>query len=206
MTESIEYLVHADSDFAMDYDNTHVMIKMHVKLFVVLLTLQFLCILANMKFAALNIVICLYLVSYQIWTCITLLNAQFELRAIVDSTDDDDQEMDDDEEAEETQESQLENQEDEENEEDEEDEENEETEEDEDTQEEHPTDDHLMDEQPNGNNADDESEVVQSVPAPADVPIPESEDETEPNAVEPDAVETPVVQVRRRGRRPTKKD
>jgi hypothetical protein len=204
MTESIEYLLHADTDnVQMDYDNTHVIIKTHVKLFVVLLTLQFLCILANMQFAALNIVICLYLVSYQIWTCITILNEQFELRAIIDSTDEDD---DEDEEAEETQESQLETQEetqeDEENEEDEEDED----EEDEDTQEEHPTDEHLMDEQPNGNNADDESEVVESIPAPADVPIPESEDETEPNVLEPDTVETPVVQIRRRGRRSTKKD
>jgi hypothetical protein len=198
MTESIEYLLHADTDnVQMDYDNTHVIIKTHVKLFVVLLTLQFLCILSNMKFAALNIVICLYLVSYQIWTCITILNEQFELRAIVDSTDEDD---DEDEEAEETQDSQLETQE-----ETQEDEENED-EEDEDTQEEHPTDEHLMDEQPNGNNADDESEVVESVPAPADVPIPESEDETEPNVLEPDAVETPVVQIRRRGRRSTKKD
>ena len=201
MTESIEYLLHADTDnLQMDYDNTHVIIKTHVKLFVVLLTLQFLCILSNMQFAALNIVICLYLVSYQIWTCITLLNDQFELRAIVDSTDDDDQEVDEDEEAEETQESQLETQlETQENEEDEDDE-------DEDTQEEHPTDEHLMNEQPNGNNADDESEVVESIPAPADVPIPESEDETEPNVLEPDTVETPVVQIRRRGRRSTKKD
>uniref|UniRef100_A0A6C0KBU9 Uncharacterized protein n=1 Tax=viral metagenome TaxID=1070528 RepID=A0A6C0KBU9_9ZZZZ len=202
MTESIEYLLHADTDnVQMDYDNTHVIIKTHVKLFVVLLTLQFLCILSNMKFAALNIIICLYLVSYQIWTCITILNEQFELRAIVDSTDDDDQEVDEDEEAEETQESQRETQEDEEGEEGEEDEEDEE-----DTQEEHPTDEHLINEQPNGNNADDESEVVDSIPAPADVPIPESEDETEPNAVEPDAVETPVIQIRRRGRRSTKKD
>jgi hypothetical protein len=191
MTESIEYLLHADTDnLQMDYDNTHVMIKTHVKLFIVLLTLQLLCILANMKFAALNIVICLYLVSYQMWTCIALLNAQFELRAIVDSTDDDDQEMDEGED-EETQE---------------ENEEEEDEKEDEDTQEEHPTDEHLMDEQPNGNNADDESEALESIPAPADVPIPESEDEAEPNVVEPDAVETPVVQVRRRGRRPTKKD
>ena len=65
-----------------------------------------------------------------------------------------------------------------------------------------------MDEQPNGNNADDEAEVVESIPAPADVPIPESEDESEhePEVVEPQAVETPVVQIRRRGRRPTKKD
>jgi len=205
MTESIEYLLHADSDnVQMDYDNTHVIIKTHVKLFVVLLTLQFLCILSNMQFAALNIIICLYLVSYQIWTCITILNEQFELRAIVDSTDDDDQEVDDDEEAEETQESQLETQES--QLETQENEEDEEGEEDEDTQEEHPTDEHLINEQPNGNNADDESEVVDSIPAPADVPIPESEDETEPNAVEPDAVETPVVQIRRRGRRSTKKD
>ena len=202
MTESIEYLLHADTDnVQMDYDNTHVIIKTHVKLFVVLLTLQFLCILSNMKFAALNIIICLYLVSYQIWTCITILNEQFELRAIVDSTDEDE---DEDEEAEETQESQLETQE--ETQEDEEDEDEDEDEDEEDTQEEHPTDEHLMDEQSNGINADDESEVVESIPAPADVPIPESEDETEPNVLEPDTVETPVVQIRRRGRRSTKKD
>ena len=199
MTESIEYLLHADTDNAqMDYDDTHLIIKIHVKLFVVLLTLQFFCILANMQFAALNIVICLYLVSYQIWTCITLLNEQFELRAIVDSAEEDQVDEDEDED-EETQESEEETQEEtQENEEDEED--------DEDTQEEHPTDEHLINEQPNGNNADDESEVVESIPAPADVPIPESEDETEPNAIEPDTVETPVVQIRRRGRRPTKKD
>jgi hypothetical protein len=201
MTESIEYLLHADTDNAqMEYDDTHLIIKTHVKLFVVLLTLQFFCILANMQFAALNIVICLYLVSYQIWTCITLLNEQFELRAIIDSAEEDEVDEDEDED-EETQESQEETQ--------EETQENEEgDEEDEDTQEEHPTDEHLMDEQPNGNNADDEAEVVESVLSPADIPIPESEDESEhePEVVEPQAVETPVVQIRRRGRRPTKKD
>jgi hypothetical protein len=185
MTDSIEYLVQADIDFPMDYQDTHVMIKNHLKLFVLLVTLQLACILANMKFAALNIIICLYLVSYQIWTCITLLNTQFELRAIVDSTDDDNQEVDDQE---------VDDQEVDDQEVDEGEEEGEG--EDEFKQEEHPT-----DEQPSDDNADDESEVVESIPAPADVPIPVSEDETEPE--EPVPVPN-LPQVRRRGRRPTK--
>lgn len=185
MTDSIEYLVQADIDFPMEYQDTHVMIKNHLKLFVLLLTLQLACILGNFKFAALNIVICLYLVSYQIWKCIVLLNNQFELRAVVDSTEDD---KDTEEgEAEEDDESEGEG---------EEDDEAENDDKDEFKQEEHPT-----DEQPSGDNADDESEVVESIPAPADVPIPVSEDETEPE--EPVPVPN-LPQVRRRGRRATK--
>ena len=187
MTDSIEYLVQADIDFPMEYQDTHVMIKNHLKLFVLLLTLQLACILGNFKFAALNIVICLYLVSYQIWKCIVLLNSQFELRAVVDSTEDDDQEVDEDDQ--DTEEGEAEDD-------DEGEGEAENDDKDEFKQEEHPT-----DEQPSGDNADDESEVVESIPAPADIPIPVSEDETEPE--EPVPVPN-LPQVRRRGRRATK--
>ena len=74
------------------------MIKFHVKMFVLLTTFQLVAILTNQSFLALNIVFCLYMVSYQIWRCIVLINDHFALRAVVDIYDDEENQDDDEDE------------------------------------------------------------------------------------------------------------
>jgi hypothetical protein len=87
---SMEYLIPTDDQPPKNVEEAHHMIKFHVKIFVLLTTFQLVAILANQPFLALNIVFCLYMVSYQIWRCIVLINDHFALRAIVDLDEDED--------------------------------------------------------------------------------------------------------------------
>jgi len=103
---SVEYLIPTEDDPPKNVEEAHHMIKFHTKIFVVLTSFQLVAVLANQPFVALNIIFCLYMVSYQIWRCIVLINDHFALRAIVD-----DEEEELEEELEEEQEEQAEDQE-----------------------------------------------------------------------------------------------
>jgi len=89
---SMEYLIPTDDQPPKNIEEAHHMIKFHVKIFVLLTSFQLVAILANQPFLALNLVFCLYMVSYQIWRCIVLINDHFALRALVDVDEDEDDE------------------------------------------------------------------------------------------------------------------
>lgn len=84
----MDYLIPTEDDPPNNVEEAHHMIKFHTKIFVLLTSLQLVAVLANQPFVALNIIFCLYMVSYQIWRCIVLINDHFALRAVVDSDDD----------------------------------------------------------------------------------------------------------------------
>ena len=87
----MDYLIPTEDDPPNNVEEAHHMIKFHTKIFVFLTSLQLVAVLANQPFVALNIIFCLYMVSYQIWRCIVLINDHFALRAVVDSDDDDEE-------------------------------------------------------------------------------------------------------------------
>lgn len=93
----MDYLIPTEDDPPNNVEEAHHMIKFHTKIFVLLTSLQLVAVLANQPFVALNIIFCLYMVSYQIWRCIVLINDHFALRAVVDSDDDEDEEGEADE-------------------------------------------------------------------------------------------------------------
>ena len=80
----MEYLIPTEDDPPKNVEEAHHMIKFHTKIFVLLTSFQLVAVLANQPFIALNIIFCLYMVSYQIWRCIVLINDHFALRAVVD--------------------------------------------------------------------------------------------------------------------------
>lgn len=88
----MDYLIPTEDDPPKNIEEAHHMIKFHTKIFILLTSLQLVAVLANQPFVALNIIFCLYMVSYQIWRCIVLINDHFALRAIVDSDEDDEDE------------------------------------------------------------------------------------------------------------------
>ena len=88
---SMEYLIPTDDQPPKNIEEAHHMIKFHTKIFVLLTSFQLVAILAKQPFLALNIVFCLYMVSYQIWRCIVLINDHFALRALVDVNEDEDE-------------------------------------------------------------------------------------------------------------------
>jgi hypothetical protein len=88
----MDYLIPTEDDPPNNVEEAHHMIKFHTKIFVLLTSLQLVAVLANQPFVALNIIFCLYMVSYQIWRCIVLINDHFALRPVVDSDEDDEDE------------------------------------------------------------------------------------------------------------------
>ena len=84
----MEYLIPTEDDPPKNVEEAHHMIKFHTKIFVLLTSFQLVAVLANQPFLALNIIFCLYMVSYQIWRCIVLINDHFALRAVVDVDED----------------------------------------------------------------------------------------------------------------------
>jgi hypothetical protein len=103
----MEYLIPTEDDPPKNIEEAHRMIKFHNKIFVLLTSFQLVAVLANQPFVALNIIFCLYMVSYQIWRCIVLINDHFALRAIVDDEEEDEDELEE-EQAEEEEEQQAE--------------------------------------------------------------------------------------------------
>lgn len=97
----MDYLIPTEDDPPNNVEEAHHMIKFHTKIFVLLTSLQLVAVLANQPFVALNIIFCLYMVSYQIWRCIVLINDHFALRAVVDSDEDEDEDGEEGEEGEE---------------------------------------------------------------------------------------------------------
>jgi len=87
----MEYLIPTEDDPPKNVEEAHHMIKFHTKIFVLLTSFQLVAVLANQPFVALNIIFCLYMVSYQIWRCIVLINDHFALRAIVDDEEEDEE-------------------------------------------------------------------------------------------------------------------
>lgn len=98
---SVEYLIPTEDDPPKNVEEAHRMIKFHTKIFVLLTSFQLVAVLANQPFVALNIIFCLYMVSYQIWRCIVLINDHFALRAIVDDKEEEEEELEDEAEEEE---------------------------------------------------------------------------------------------------------
>ena len=90
---SMEYLIPTEDDPPKNVEEAHRMIKFHTKIFVLLTSFQLVAVLANQPFVALNIIFCLYMVSYQIWRCIVLINEHFALRAIVDDEEEEEEEL-----------------------------------------------------------------------------------------------------------------
>jgi len=90
---SMEYLIPTEDDPPKNVKEAHRMIKFHTKIFVLLTSFQLVAVLANQPFVALNIIFCLYMVSYQIWRCIVLINDHFALRAIVDDEEEEEEEL-----------------------------------------------------------------------------------------------------------------
>lgn len=89
----MEYLIPTEDDPPKNVKEAHRMIKFHTKIFVLLTSFQLVAVLANQPFVALNIIFCLYMVSYQIWRCIVLINDHFALRAIVDDEEEEEEEL-----------------------------------------------------------------------------------------------------------------
>ena len=103
---SVEYLIPTEDDPPKNVEEAHRMIKFHTKIFVLLTSFQLVAVLANQPFVALNIIFCLYMVSYQIWRCIVLINDHFALRAIVDDEEEEEEEEEEQAEEEELEEEQ----------------------------------------------------------------------------------------------------
>jgi len=102
---SMEYLIPTEDDPPKNVEEAHHMIKFHTKIFVLLTSFQLVAVLANQPFVALNIIFCLYMVSYQIWRCIVLINDHFALRAIVDDEEEElEEELEEEQEEQEEQE------------------------------------------------------------------------------------------------------
>jgi len=101
----MEYLIPTEDDPPKNVEEAHHMIKFHTKIFVLLTSFQLVAVLANQPFVALNIIFCLYMVSYQIWRCIVLINDHFALRAIVDDEEEElEEELEEEQEEQEEQE------------------------------------------------------------------------------------------------------